>query len=567
MNYLNGSTRQLKVKLTCSAGEITSVQSLDYNTEFGSTIAVGNTVSSSISVKCSTPAFDISGRELTLFFGTADGVWTQIGIFSVIPENIENRMGVTTFTAYDRMYARTRQEYISSVGYPAPMQSVLNDICSKCGFSTAPALTANPTLENDVLSEYTLRDALGFIAGYQGKNAYIDSEGKLKFRWFTACSYIADEYKANVPYADERDINIQKVICSTGDENIEAGSGSEGIVFNNPLMDQSRLEQIKNQVKDFGYRRLDADIPLGNYLLESGDIIKVTSGGTELTVPVMSLSFHYDGGISCKLSSYGVPDTVMKSISAKRFHDRAKFTGLQKEIVDNTNKITGASGGFLRMEFGADGKTAELLLMDTNDKNTAKNVWRWNINGLGHSHDGYNGPFSDAAITADGHINANFITAGVLAGVTVKTISPDVLDRSYAQLEEGGLHFYTPEGYLVGSVIEVWEDSETSNTAGTLIATDKNRWIAIGKYVEGGWYPEFTYRPNDYYPFIFRGNTKFETEDVKIKGKLFLRRYGTDDEYDNVEDELHSLRERVSALEEIVYNLSSYFTLVEDDNE
>ena len=74
MNYLNGSTRQLKVKLTCSAGEITSVQSLDYNTEFGSTIAVGNTVSSSISVKCSTPAFDISGRELTLFFGTADGV-------------------------------------------------------------------------------------------------------------------------------------------------------------------------------------------------------------------------------------------------------------------------------------------------------------------------------------------------------------------------------------------------------------------------------------------------------------------------------------------------------------
>lgn len=569
MNYLNSSMRQLKVRLSCSAGTIENVQSLDYSTDFGSCIAIGNTVSASIRVTCKTPAFSLRGIELVLAFGAPDPdtdgqtIWTQMGIFKVT--ELENRMGFSTFTAYDRMYANTLEEYRSQLEYPATLQAVLNEICAKCGL-TAPAITANPTLQNDYLSEYTLRDAIGFIAGYQGKNAYIDCDGKLIFKWFSTCTYTADDHMANVPYSDERNIRIDKVICSTGDDNIQSGNGSEGIIFNNPMMTQERLDEILTAVKDFTYRRLDADILVGNYLIESGDIIKITSSGEELTVPAMSVSFHYDGGISCKLSSYGVPDTVMKSISAKRFTDQTKIKGLKEEIVYTTEKITGANGGFVRINFGDDGKTAEILILDkpeidNPDPNmNAKNVWRWNKEGLGHSHNGYNGPYDDVAVTADGHLVADRIAGNLISGVAIKTTTSETYSQSYAKLQEGGLNFYTPEGYLVGSVIEVWENPETSDTAGTLIATDKNRWIAIGKYVEGGWYSEFTYRPNDYYPFTFIGHTKFETEDVKIKGKLFLRRYGTDDEYDNVEDELHSLRERVSALEEIVYNLSSDYT-------
>ena len=552
MDYLNNSMRQLKVKLTCSAGEITSVQSLDYSTDHGNSISFGTTVSSSINVKCVTPSFSISGRELTLFFGTSDGTWTQIGIFKVLPENLENRMGFTSFTAYDRMYANTLQEYQSQLSYPAQMSAVLGEICSKCGL-TAPAIAYNPTINDDVLSGYTLRDALGYIAGCQGKNAYIDCDGKLIFKWFTTCDYTADDHIANVPYADERNIVIQKVICSTGDDNIQYGNGSDGIVFNNPLMTHEQLEIIYNTVKDFTYRRLDADIPLGNYLVESGDIIKVTSSGSELSVPVMSISFHYDGGISCKLSSYGVPDSVMKSISARKFKDHTKFTGLQKEIKHATETITGATGGYLRINFGDDGKTAELLIMDQPNAEDAVNVWRFNKNGLGHSHNGYNGPFDDVALTADGHIVADRIAGNKISGVGIETISPN----SFLMMEKAELTYYTrphSESEQSTKISGLYAMNDGGHD-GLMIACLRNCWIGFGIDENGGSSEMFKFKPYDYHKFWFGGNIAVNG-DVQIDGTLLIR---------DSSGELSNVNDRLTALEQAVATLSNFFTYEEEN--
>ncbi|WP_303788360.1 hypothetical protein [Ruminococcus flavefaciens] len=552
MDYLNNSMRQLKVKLTCSAGEITSVQSLDYSTDHGNSISFGTTVSSSINVKCVTPSFSISGRELTLFFGTSDGTWTQIGIFKVLPENLENRMGFTSFTAYDRMYANTLQEYQSQLSYPAQMSAVLGEICSKCGL-TAPAIAYNPTINDDVLSGYTLRDALGYIAGCQGKNAYIDCDGKLIFKWFTTCDYTADDHIANVPYADERNIVIQKVICSTGDDNIQYGNGSDGIVFNNPLMTHEQLEIIYNTVKDFTYRRLDADIPLGNYLVESGDIIKVTSSGSELSVPVMSISFHYDGGISCKLSSYGVPDSVMKSISARKFKDHTKFTGLQKEIKHVTETITGATGGYLRINFGDDGKTAELLIMDQPNAEDAVNVWRFNKNGLGHSHNGYNGPFDDVALTADGHIVADRIAGNKISGVGIETISPN----SFLMMEKAELTYYTrphSESEQSTKISGLYAMNDGGHD-GLMISCLRNCWIGFGIDENGGSSEMFKFKPYDYHKFWFGGNIAVNG-DVQIDGTLLIR---------DSSGELSNVNDRLTALEQAVATLSNFFTYEEEN--
>ena len=552
MDYLNNSMRQIKVKLTCSAGEITSVQSLDYSTDHGNSISFGTTVSSSINVKCVTPSFSISGRELTLFFGTSDGTWTQIGIFKVLPENLENRMGFTSFTAYDRMYANTLQEYQSQLSYPAQMSAVLGEICSKCGL-TAPAIAYNPTINDDVLSGYTLRDALGYIAGCQGKNAYIDCDGKLIFKWFTTCDYTADDHIANVPYADERNIVIQKVICSTGDDNIQYGNGSDGIVFNNPLMTHEQLEIIYNTVKDFTYRRLDADIPLGNYLVESGDIIKVTSSGSELSVPVMSISFHYDGGISCKLSSYGVPDSVMKSISARKFTDHTKFTGLQKEIKHVTETITGATGGYLRINFGDDGKTAELLIMDQPNAEDAVNVWRFNKNGLGHSHNGYNGPFDDVALTADGHIVADRIAGNKISGVGIETISPN----SFLMMEKAELTYYTrphSESEQSTKISGLYAMNDGGHD-GLMISCLRNCWIGFGIDENGGSSEMFKFKPYDYHKFWFGGNIAVNG-DVQIDGTLLIR---------DSSGELSNVNDRLTALEQAVATLSNFFTYEEEN--
>ena len=62
--------------------------------------------------------------------------------------------------------------------------------------------------------------------------------------------------------------------------------------------------------------------------------------------------------------------------------------------------------------------TNEILIMDTPSKETATKVWRWNSGGFGYSSSGYNGTYS-TAMTMDGAIVADFITAGILRGLEI----------------------------------------------------------------------------------------------------------------------------------------------------
>lgn len=57
---------------------------------------------------------------------------------------------------------------------------------------------------------------------------------------------------------------------------------------------------------------------------------------------------------------------------------------------------------------------SEIFIMDTDNTSTAEKVWRWNLNGLGYSRNGVNGPY-ETAITQDGTIIADFIKAGTMS--------------------------------------------------------------------------------------------------------------------------------------------------------
>ncbi|EJX04976.1 phage minor structural protein, partial [gut metagenome] len=66
----------------------------------------------------------------------------------------------------------------------------------------------------------------------------------------------------------------------------------------------------------------------------------------------------------------------------------------------------------------------ELYITDYNTIDEARRCWRWNLNGLGYSSNGKNGPF-DLAITMDGTIAGKFIAAG--------TVGADQIDVQYTQ--------------------------------------------------------------------------------------------------------------------------------------
>ena len=99
--------------------------------------------------------------------------------------------------------------------------------------------------------------------------------------------------------------------------------------------------------------------------------------------------------------------------------EEEQSTHMQKAIARATKLIQGGLGGHVVFNVNADGEPQEILIMDTDDIQTAVNVIRMNLNGIGFSTNGYNGPFT-TAWTIDGHFVANFIDTGVLNANIIK---------------------------------------------------------------------------------------------------------------------------------------------------
>lgn len=116
-------------------------------------------------------------------------------------------------------------------------------------------------------------------------------------------------------------------------------------------------------------------------------------------------------------------DTVMKGVAdaVSNLPTTSQVKSMLEKAVDNaTSKITGANGGHVRFVYDANGEPQEILIMDTDDIETAVKVWRWNAGGLGFSSHGYGGPYN-TAMTADGQIVADMISTGTLDASLIKT--------------------------------------------------------------------------------------------------------------------------------------------------
>ncbi|MDA1861145.1 phage tail protein [Bacillus cereus group sp. BY122LC] len=93
--------------------------------------------------------------------------------------------------------------------------------------------------------------------------------------------------------------------------------------------------------------------------------------------------------------------------------DGLETSFLEKAKDRATDLINSGFGGHVRIH------PERILIMDTEKESTAKKVWQWNINGLGYSSTGINGPYG-LAMTMDGSIVADFITTGKLNAAMVQ---------------------------------------------------------------------------------------------------------------------------------------------------
>ncbi|WP_270282372.1 phage tail tip lysozyme, partial [Enterococcus faecalis] len=139
---------------------------------------------------------------------------------------------------------------------------------------------------------------------------------------------------------------------------------------------------------------------------------------------------------------------------------------LVQNVLNATAWITGNSGG--HVIFRPEKAPSEILIMDTNKVATAKRVWRWNLNGLGYSDNGVNGPFG-IAMTSKGEIVANFIKVGII-DVNVLQTSFNKATGDVLKLVAGALQIWNEKTKIMELTkkgMEFWNGSSHIGTIGT----------------------------------------------------------------------------------------------------
>lgn len=156
--------------------------------------------------------------------------------------------------------------------------------------------------------------------------------------------------------------------------------------------------------------------------IEDGDVLKERAEKVEIGETRTNLTKQITA------ESKEQADRIIKTAT---FSEKLEAS-LKQRIADATAAITGNSGGYVVLY--PPENPQEIFVMDSPDTKTAKNVWRWNKAGLGHSSNGVNGPFN-VAIQQDGTIIADFIGAGELDGMLIKAgmVKAESLSVEYKQ--------------------------------------------------------------------------------------------------------------------------------------
>lgn len=136
----------------------------------------------------------------------------------------------------------------------------------------------------------------------------------------------------------------------------------------------------------------------------------------------------------------------------------AQKSFVSSAIAAATLLIQGGYGGHVVIGSNSDGWPEEILIMDTEDRNTAVNVIRMNMGGIGFSSNGYNGPFQ-TAWTVDGHFYADWIDTGTLTANLIKAgVLTDAYGRFYLDLATGEFRFNANAGNVDGTAIATSAD-------------------------------------------------------------------------------------------------------------
>lgn len=194
-------------------------------------------------------------------------------------------------------------------------------------------------------------------------------------------------------------------------------------------------------------KAIDMNFVDGSERLKLGELIRVVSvpHGLDKFFPLSKMTILLDKisqntitlGLEVKTSltssNISTNDKIQQEIEKIPSH-----SDIVQEAVDNATQIINQkTTGYVTITGD------ELLVMDSKDKNTAQKVWRWNLNGLGYSGNGYKGSFT-TAMTMDGQIVGERIVGGTITGEKLDIRYRRELDQKISSAENSA-NGYTDE--------------------------------------------------------------------------------------------------------------------------
>lgn len=162
---------------------------------------------------------------------------------------------------------------------------------------------------------------------------------------------------------------------------------------------------------------------------------------------------------------------VLMAETDKKVESMPSYSEMDLAIQHATDLITGGMGGHIVFMYDANGKPTDMLVMDTESTSTAVHVLRINVNGIGFSSNGVNGPYT-SAWTLDGAFVADFITAGTMSAARIRG---GTLELGGANNGNGSVAVYDAYGNIIG----VWDNSGIEINGGIIRTTDGERASSI----------------------------------------------------------------------------------------
>ena len=327
-----------------------------------SLLTVGNTCAKTVQMQFS--GVQTGFLEGSLALSAQAGAETlPLGTFAVT--EAVTRGGQTTVTAVDAMGVALAELYQPSLtGSAATAWAVLNDVAAKAWV----ALSTRASGYQNVLSEvsmasltagYTHRMVVGWIAGLCGCNAVIDRAGKLDFIWYSASGMTLHrkECYEGMDEIQESDSVFSMLSVSVVDTNgntqtlSPASAQGTGALIENPFMTQARLNELWSGIGGMTYRPAELSF-LGDLRLDAGDLITLTlDDGTTCSVPVMSLTHTYDGGVTTHVTALGQGESAGAGVrnggvlGGKLRSLSAEVAQLGALTVEDENGVTKVNGG------------------------------------------------------------------------------------------------------------------------------------------------------------------------------------------------------------------------------